>query len=237
MALLSLMGTRPGIPAPRWAAVAAIAFLAAACGGGPASNTASHSPAVTNQSPSSRPAGSPSASASQASPSVSPTASPQPVIGAYGVLVGSPAASTYTVTIVGVGGKVAASAQASTPVAVTCAGAAAAVVPVSPVSTSNTRVYFMDAQGVVRFLSPDGSTGQATTVPVGTASRRSMFAVSPDDQRIAVIVDDFNSSGATTRLYVENLNGGGNHLDLFSQSVGFTLWPIGWHGTNNLVLA
>src|SRR5438034_7005543 len=91
--------------------------------------------------------------------------------------------------------------------------------------------------GVVRFLAPSGDSGRATTVPAGTASRRSMFAVSPDDQRIAVIVDDFNSTGASTKLYVEDLNGGGNHLDLFSQTGARTLWPVGWHGTNNLVVA
>jgi hypothetical protein len=64
-----------------------------------------------------------------------------------------------------------------------------------------------------------------------------MFAVSPDDQRIAVVLDDFTSGGASTHLYVEDLNGGGNHVDLFSESGAFTLWPVGWHGTNNLVLA
>jgi hypothetical protein len=158
------------------------------------------------------------------------------VSGAYGVLVSSPAQSPYTVSLVGVDGKVVASAQTTTPAQVSCANAAAAVVP-APVSTSDTRVYFMDAQGTVRYLGPAGDTGTATSVPAGSASRRSMFAVSPDDKRIAVIVADFNSSGASTRLYVEDLAGGGNHLDLFSQSGAFSLWPVGWHGTNNLVVA
>ncbi|HSS59842.1 MAG TPA: hypothetical protein VLK30_00100 [Candidatus Limnocylindrales bacterium] len=157
------------------------------------------------------------------------------MVGAYGVLVGSQAASSYSVSIIGIDGKVVATTQATTPVAASCANAAAAVVP-APVSTSDTRVYFMDAQGAVRFLAPNGASGQATTVAAGTAARRSMFAVSPDDQRIAVIVADFTSSGASTRLYVENLSGGGNHLDLFNEIGAFSLWPIGWHGTNNLVL-
>jgi hypothetical protein len=157
------------------------------------------------------------------------------VTSAFGVLVSPLSSSAYTVSLVGVDGRVIASAQANTPGTVSCANAAAAVVP-TPVSTSNTRVYFMDALGVVRFLAPNGDQGQATTLPIGPA-RRSMFAVSPDDQRIAVIVDDFTSSGATTRLYVEDLNGGGNHVDAFSESGGYTLWPTGWHGTNNLVVA
>jgi hypothetical protein len=106
----------------------------------------------------------------------------------------------------------------------------------APVSTSNTRAYFMDAQGVVRFLAPNGDTGQVAALPIG-GSRRSMFAVSPDDQRIAVIVDDFTSSGAATKLYVEDLNGGSNHIDLFSETGAYTLWPTGWHGSSNLVVA
>lgn len=75
----------------------------------------------------------------------------------------------------------------------------------------------MDAQGILRFLGPAGDTGRVTSVNPGTASRRSMFAVSPDDSRIAVIVDDFNSSGAFMRLYVEDLNGGANHVELFTE--------------------
>jgi hypothetical protein len=142
----------------------------------------------------------------------------------------------YTVSLIAADGHVAASAQASLPPATTCANAAAGVVP-QPVSASNSRLYFMDAQGVIRFLAPNGDTGRATTVPAGTGSRRSTFAVSPDDQRIAVVVIDFTSAGATTRLYVEDLNGGGNHIEPFSQSGAYTLWPTGWHGTNNLVLA
>ncbi len=180
----------------------------------------------------------PASSSRQSSPSANPAQSPSPVpvTGAFGVLVSHLSGSSYSVSLVGIDGRVVASMQASNPAyGVSCANAAAAVLPL-PVSTSNTRVYFLDAQGVVRFLAPNGDAGRATSVPIG-AARSSMFAVSPDDQRIAVIVDDFTASGASTRLYVEDLNGGGNHVDLFSQSGGFTLWPTGWHGTNNLVVA
>jgi hypothetical protein len=141
----------------------------------------------------------------------------------------------YTVALTAIDGKVTASAQTTSPAVVTCPDAGAPL-PL-PVSTSNSRLYFMDGQGTVYYLSPSGETGKATSVPAGTASRRAMFAVSPDDQRIAVIVNDYNSGGASTRLYVEDLNGGGNHLDIFSQSGHRTLWPIGWHGTTSLVLA
>ena len=145
------------------------------------------------------------------------------------------AGDTYTVSLVDNTGKVVASAQPSSPTAVTCGDAAAAVLP-QPVSTSSTRAYFLDQQGNVNFLTPNGETGRATHVPTG-GSIRSMFAVSPDDQRIAVIENTYNTSGATTVLYIEDVNGGGNHVKLFSETGAFTLWPIGWHGTDSLVVA
>ena len=230
------MGTPWRVDAPAAVSTLILAvFSVVACGGNPPTITGAHSPAT---SPPASAAASAPASASPSGGEASPPPSspaPPPVTGAYGVLVSPVSAANYTVSVVGVDGKVAASAQATSPTPVTCANAAAAVVPL-PISTSNSRVYYMDSQGVVRFLGPNGDTGRATTVPIGSA-RRSAFAVSPDDQRIAVVVDDFTSSGAATRLYVEDLNGGGNHVELFTESGAYTLWPIGWHGSNNLVLA
>jgi hypothetical protein len=178
---------------------------------------------------------SPSVFPASASATLPPSPSPAPVTTAYGVLVSALGSPNYTVSLVGTDGRVVASAQATTPGSVTCANAAAALVP-APVSTSNARVYYMDAQGVVRYLAPNGDAGRATTVPIGPA-RRAMFAVSPDDQRIAVIVDDFDATGAATSLYVEDLNGGGHHKQLFTETGVYTLWPTGWHGMDNLVLA
>jgi hypothetical protein len=224
-----------GWPGARRAAALMVLMAAgtAACASSTSSVSHSPSPAVSvapHTTPSS--AASPSAGATPSPPAAQ---SPTPVVGSFGVLVTPLATATYTVSLIGIDGKVVASAQASSPATVSCAGTAAAVVPL-PVSTSNTRVYFMDAQGLVHFLSPNGDTGRATSVPIG-AARRSMFAVSPDDQRIAVVVADFAQGGASTRLYVEDLNGGGNHVDPFSETGGYTLWPTGWHGVNNLVVA
>lgn len=231
MTLLLLVETRGSTGSRGKLAALLVAAAAVACGG--SGTVAGQSPSPASPSPSAA-ASAPASSSPQASPAPS-TPSPVAVTGAYAVLVGPQSGATYTVSLVGTDAKVVASTQAGTPGTVTCANAAAGVVPL-PVSTSNSRLYFMDGQGVVRFLSPTGDTGRVTTVPIG-AARRSMFAVSPDDQRIAVVVDDFNSTGAATRLYVEDLNGGGNHVELFTQSGAYTLWPIGWHGTNNLVLA
>jgi hypothetical protein len=185
---------------------------------------------------------SPAASSSRtSSPSATPSAipsqspSPAPVAGSYGVLVSPLSNSSYTVSLVGIDGRVVASQVANTPGTVTCAGTAAGVVP-PPVSTSNTRVYFMDALGVVRYLAPNGDAGQTITLPIGPA-RRSLFAVSPDDALMAVVVVDFASGGATTNLYMYQLQPGGSKPLLFQQSGAYTLWPTGWHGTTSLVLA
>jgi hypothetical protein len=211
----------------------AVAVLIAGCGG-PGSHAGASPTARAGTSPTSSPTSSPTATAT-ATPPVSPAASPVPLTGAFAVLSTQPSGDTYTVSIVAANGKVVGSAQASSPTAVTCGDAAAAVLPL-PISTSDDRAYYMDAQGVVRFMTVQGETGRATTVPVG-GGRRSMFAVSPDDQRIAVVVADFTASGVSLRLYVEDLNGGTNHVDLFSSTGAFGLWPIGWHGTDNLVVA
>jgi hypothetical protein len=181
---------------------------------------------------------SPTPAATLSSPSARATAvtSPGPVPPVYGLLTtASSGADPYTVSLIGIDGKVVASAQASSPTAVSCGTAGNAVVPL-PISTSGSRAYLMDAQGAIHFLAPNGDTEQATTVP-SAAGRRSMFAVSADDRHIAVVVADFSSSGAATKLYVEDLNGGSNHIDTFSESGANTLWPVGWLGTDQLVLA
>ena len=165
--------------------------------------------------------------------SASPAGSPIAVVGSFGVLMTPISAPTYTVSLIGIDGKVVSSAQAGSPTTVTCGGTAAAVLPL-PISTSNSRVYYLDTAGVVHFLGPTGDTGRATTVPVGS-QRRSTFSVSPNDKRIAVVVNDFTSGGAATRLYVEDLQGGTNHADIFSETGSFGLWPIGWHGSSLVV--
>ena len=222
------MGTRPCISAPitnQLTAAMMATLLVAACGGSN-NNASRHSP-------------SPSASSSAtAGPSSSPASSPTalPVSQPVGVLVGSQAAASYTISLVGIDGKVVASAEASTPPITSCGSAAAAPYPL-PVSESNSRAYFMDAKGVVHYLGPDGDTGTATSVPAPTSSQRSTFAVSPDDTRIAVVVANYTATQATTRLYVEDLNGGGHRVSPFSETGARSLWAVGWHGTNNLVVA
>lgn len=211
----------------RLALVLMAAALAGACSL-PESGTAKSPSPAASSSRTSSPSATPSAIPSQSH-------APAPAAGSYGVLVSPLSSSNYTVSLVGVDGRVVASQVANTPGTVTCGGTAAGVVP-PPVSTSSTRVYFMDALGVVRYLAPNGDAGQTITLPIGPA-RRSLFAVSPDDSLMAVVVVDFTSGGATSSLYVYQLQPGGAQVLLFRQSGAYTLWPTGWHGTTSLILA
>jgi hypothetical protein len=110
-----------------------------------------------------------------------------------------------------------------------------------PVSASNTEVYFRDGDIKIKKVVLPGSAVDVTTVPAGP-NVISFFSVSPDDQQIAVLVVDVASATALTmRLYVEDLKGGGHHVDLYNTQVpkddrGFTLWPMGWHA-GSLALA
>jgi hypothetical protein len=102
-----------------------------------------------------------------------------------------------------------------------------------PVSATNDQVYFRDG-AKIRMITPPSGAVDVTTVP-NSQSAVSFFSVSPDDQRIAVVVMDVSSATAINlRLYVEDLQGGGHHADIYSTSVNrskaaTTLWPVGWH--------
>jgi hypothetical protein len=102
-------------------------------------------------------------------------------------------------------------------------------------SMSNTRIYFPDGLTNVRFLGADGSTGIGTSLPNVAGRARAIFAVSADDKRIAVSVFDWSTRPMKMRIYVEDLAGGGNHVEIFS-STSLYEWPVGWHD-GKLVLA
>jgi hypothetical protein len=213
------------MPTPgRTAAFGALALVLAAACSLPGGSTAKSPAHVVSSSRTASPI-----------PSAPPSPSPVAVTASFGVLVSPLSSTNYTVSLVGIDGRVVSSSIASSPSAINCGAAGNAVVPL-PVSTSNTRVYFMDALGVVRFLAPNGDMGQAVTLPIGPG-RRSMFAVSPDDSLMAVSVADFSATGATTRLYLYQLQPGVAQSQTFGQTGAFTLWPTGWHGMTNLVLA
>jgi hypothetical protein len=197
------------------------ATLAAACGGG--SPPASHS--------------SPTVSGSTVTPSGSPSASAtiQPLTGSYGLLL-----SAGSLELIKPDAGIAATVPVATASVQFCSALHDGALEAPPVSASSDQVYFRDGDNKIKMVVPPAGAVDVTTVP-GSATTVSFFSVSPDDQRIAVLVEDL--SGATTislRLYVEDLHGG-NHADIYTTTTpkgkgGTTLWPMGWHA-GALVLA
>jgi hypothetical protein len=164
------------------------------------------------------------------SPTPGAVSSPSPVAlaASYGLLL-----VNGTLEMITPEGLVGPTASVAAPTVKTCvAGLNAWVEP--PVSATNDKVFYRDGDTKIRFLTPAGQTGDATTVP-GSATTVSFFSVSPDDQRIAVLVEDFSpSTFIRLGLYVEDLNGGGNHVGIYSTTTlkgpsATTLWPMGWH--------
>lgn len=116
----------------------------------------------------------------------------------------------------------------------TCTAGGNSAVIMPPVSASDDKVFYRDGDTRVRSVSLDGTTADVTTVP-GGPNTVSMFSVSPDDRRIAVVVEDLTPShDINLRIYVEDLLGGGHRADIYSTTIskatGDTLWPMGWHG-------
>jgi hypothetical protein len=100
------------------------------------------------------------------------------------------------------------------------------------VSASSDLVYYLDGDTEIHSLSPRGATALVKTIAAGSSSVLA-FAVSTDDQRIAVslITQKSDHSKDAGHGYVENLADGGNHLDLFSNTAADAIrWPAGWHG-------
>ena len=101
-------------------------------------------------------------------------------------------------------------------------------------SASRSRLYYLNKGSEVRFLQPDGSSGTATNI-VLQGQQQAGIAVSPDDIRIAVSILTYGPpvTGSVSlaykgmRLYVEDLNGGGHHVEIFSSST-VAEFPIAW---------
>ena len=135
---------------------------------------------------------------------------------------------SYTVQIVDTNGHVVASAKAHlrSQISGTCGNDVPLSSPMPLISASAGRVYYLDGDTDVRYLAPDGSTGFVTRLP-GSSQSVAMFAVSPDDSRIAVAVFDYRSHPVAARLYIENLTGGARS-DLHPSGLPYR-WPVGWH--------
>jgi hypothetical protein len=195
--------------------VAAAALVTLSCGSSSAAAVNSPSPTLS------------------ASPSASPV--PSGLVGTFGLV-----SLSGILELVGPNGSVVTQTAISPSSAVSCAQGMAAQLP-SPVSATKDRVFFRDGDTKIRYLAAGGQTGDATTVPGGPTTV-SLFSVSPDDQRIAVLVEDLSDPATIKlRMYVEDLNGQGHHVDIYANSTpngkaGTTMWPMGWHGSQ-LVMA
>lgn len=194
------------------AVLAAISVVALSCGG--TASSAGHSPIPS------------AAAGASAGPSAAPSGNP--AAASYGLLLTAGSLEMITPS-----GTIAARAAVAAPSVHTCGQGTGAVLQ-PPVSVTADKVYFRDGNTRVRYLTPDGKTANVTTVP-GGASKISFFSVSPDDQRIAVLVEDLSpATNINLSLYVEDLNGGGHHAVIYTSSApklktGNTLWPMGWH--------
>ncbi len=183
-------------------------------------------------------------SASVTTPTVHPSASPQrtptPVPsssaapippGPYAVVVTNVprTGANYDVVLIDVHGQVVTRVTAKLPLL-----KPNQTVSLPLVSASNDLVYYLDGDTAIRSLSPAGATALVKTIGAGSTSILG-FAVSPDDQRIAVslINQASDASKDTGHGYVENLTDGANHVDLFNNTALDSLrWPVGWHGTD-----
>src|ERR1700681_3571192 len=209
----------------RGAILLSAAVLTISCGGG---STGSQSP-----NPFAPPPAPPTAAASS-TPSTTPSAGP--LTGTYGLII-----SAGMLELVKPDATVAATIAMAPSCVQFCSTAHDGAVQPPAVSATTDEVYFRDGDTKIREVVPPGSAADVTTVPGGPSSV-SFFSVSPDDLRIAVLVEDL--SGSTSiglRLYVEDLRGGSHHSDIYTATTpkdktGSTLWPMGWH-QGNLVLA
>jgi hypothetical protein len=131
-----------------------------------------------------------------------------------------------SLSVVGTDGKLAAALRHATR-SLPAQHGAAQITMFPAVSESSTRVYYLDGDSQVRELAADGTTASVTTVP-GSASAQAVFAVTPDDTRIAVSVIDYSNATPSLRLYVEDLKGGAHHVELFTSTTTYVV-PVGWH--------
>jgi len=147
-----------------------------------------------------------------------------------------PAASPYAVILVDVEGRVE-SATATSP---------SEPWPLPLVSVSDRHVYFIDGDKTV--VSFDGRERRTVARVPGGPRDRAVFAVSPDESRIAVTVVHYEPPAAhcvvgclptvSFRIYVEDLGTGANHVDILGPTPANELRvsiPIGWRDGRLLV--
>ena len=191
----------------------------------------------------------PSPAAVSSSPAA--IATPSPPAGGWAVMVGGAVASgPYIVQLVTFNGRGGPFAQATArsskqywfppspcPSGARCPEGETAAYTMPKTSISSTRVYLLDGESTVKSLSPDGSVETVMNISAPDNSQV-VFAVSPDDRRIAVSVITLARSRVLASfnnvMYIEDLRTGAHRVDLYT-STATAEWPIGWHAGHLIV--
>ena len=117
------------------------------------------------------------------------------------------------------------------PAGAICADAQTAAYAMPETSVSSTHVYFLDGETQVRALAPDGSVTDIKNIQA-PANSQVMFAVSPDDSRIAVAIitlatTEHPPQSFTEQMYVEDLRTTTNRVVLYTSTTQ-PEWPLAW---------
>ena len=162
-----------------------------------------------------------------------PTSTPVPVPpGPFAVVVTNSGrtGATYAVMLINDDAQIVASTTAKLP-----AVRPHQTLSLPLVSVSDSTVYFLNGNTNIDSLSPSGTTGQVMTIPEG-ATEEVAFAVSPDDQRIAVteITEAPDFTDDTSQAYLEDLPSGADRVSLWGKVTGTAAlrWPAGWDGAS-----
>lgn len=172
--------------------------------------------------------------------SSTPTLNTSPSASTGGVaVVVDPTSSTsgmHSIYLIGLNGRVLATAKAANPSPITSWPLASPILNLwsTYATASDTRAYYRDGDASVRYLDRTGATGAVATVP-GDAKTRSFFAVSPDDSQIAVSVLDYSTPPIVhIQFYVQNLSGAGTRSPI-PVAANVFFWPVGWHAGDVVV--
>ena len=99
------------------------------------------------------------------------------------------------------------------------------------VSASSTRVYYLDGETQIRSLAPDGAQHDVTNVDA-PANSQVIFAVSPDDSRIALAAITLATTNQAASfhevMYVEDTGTAAHRVDIYSSTTQAE-WPVAWH--------
>jgi len=180
--------------------------------------------------------GSTSTTGGSPSGSASPSASSPPAVPAVAVVEWDQDSTGYTLRLVSYDARVLATAHAVWPNTAKCGPVEAGIITPPPVSTTNTRAYFLDSGGI-KWLQEDGKTGVAFAGVQSKPNTAYAFSVAPDDSQFALNTIDYSSSPLSQHLTVTAVGASTLGPQIFSArapsgSPSAAVWPVGWHAGN-----